>query len=86
MPYPPSAARLLKTHARRSFVHLNCDHCSHAMLLAVSARKGGFVCAGIFTDCEFEDAQRFISAEKISIDDVIDAHNALQFDNFLEMR
>lgn len=56
------------------------------MLLAISARKGGFVCAGIFTDCEFEDAQRFISAEKISIDDVIDAHNALQFDNFWEMR
>ena len=86
MPYAQTAARAISGRSKKRFVHVTCAHCAHAMLLAVTARKGGFVCAGVFTDCSFEDAQRFIFGEKISIDDVIDAHNALQFDNFLEIR
>lgn len=86
MPYGQEAARVLKTVSRRKIVHLTCEFCSHSMLISLIQRKGGFVCAGMFTDCGPEDAQKFIEAEKISIDDVIDAHNALQFDNFMEMR
>lgn len=66
--------------------HQICGGCGRAMLFAWRQRRGGWVCAGLFTDCTAEEAKRFIFAEKISVNDVLGAHNALQFDNFFKMR
>lgn len=55
------------------------------MLLSVKKSRGGITCAGIMTDCEFEDAVRFLKADKISIDDVIRVHTALELDNFMKI-
>jgi len=86
MPYVPTSARILPGRSQKRIVHIWCQHCEHSLLFSVTLRQNGVVCAGIFTDCEYEDAKRLLFGDKISVDDVISVHAALQFDNFLEMR
>jgi hypothetical protein len=80
--YQQQHIRLLKRDAVQSLYHVHCAQCSHDMLVSIFKKKGGILCAGIFTDCVFEDAKRFLDGEKVSIDDVISVHKALKFDNF----
>lgn len=83
--YRESDVRLLRRERIQSLYHVYCSECCHAMLVSIIKKKGGILCAGVFTDCIFEDAQRFLDAEKVSIDDVISVHKALKFDNFGKM-
>lgn len=63
--------------------HLHCTKCDRSMLLKVKKYRDGLECAGIFTDCDFEDAKQFLGREAISVDDVIGVHLALELDNFI---
>ncbi len=56
------------------------------MLFCVERQAESVLARGIFTDCEQEESKQFWEAPVISIDDVLAAHHALQFDNFLKMR
>ena len=83
--YRRQDANLVRQESQLSIVHISCAECRHAMLLSVKKSRGGITCAGIMTDCEFEDAVRFLKADKISIDDVIRVHTALELDNFMKI-
>ena len=85
-PYRTSAARLVKRSAKKSVIHISCARCKQAMLLGVTKRREGIICAGLLTDCNFNDSIRFLKAEKVSVDDVINTHRALKLDKFLEIR
>ncbi|MDP2631281.1 MAG: hypothetical protein Q8P30_00755 [Candidatus Uhrbacteria bacterium] len=81
--YSASDAQMVKHESKRTIMHIMCSICNHAMLLTVSRSREGIMCAGILTDCDFEDAIKFVDADSVSIDDVINAHRSLTLDKFL---
>ncbi len=80
--YAAASVAPISQRGQTSLLHLTCDSCQHAMILSLRRSPQGLVCAGIVTDCSAEDAKRFASSEPISVDDVIEAHEALQLDKF----
>lgn len=80
------APEVIEEGRERRILHQTCSACGRAMLLSFRLRPGGWVCAGLFTDCAADEVKRLFFGEKISVNDVLGAHNALQFDNFLKMR
>lgn len=86
LPYPDSSVKAVGATKKGRVMHLTCQYCLRSMLISVLKTNSGLTCAGIFTDLDYEEAVRFRQAEKISVDDVLHAHHALKFDNFLEMR
>ena len=75
--YPCSNVRLLTQTPQQTLFHLSCQQCHHAMLFSVQRRTDGVMCAGIMTDCSFEDAKRFHAQDVVSIGDVMAVHEAL---------
>ena len=65
--------------------HLICPICTRAMIFSLQNYPQGIAAAGLFTDCNFSDAQRFINAQAVSADDVISVHSALKLDNFFNI-
>lgn len=61
----------------REIVHAFCPHCHRAMLFAIERRPERMSCIGLFTDCDAEDARRFLKKPKISLDDVLRIHELL---------
>ena len=57
---------------------MTCDQCFHAMIFAIMKRHTGVVCSGMITDCSFDDAERSLAQETVSIDDGIEIHEALK--------
>jgi hypothetical protein len=47
------------------------------MLFAIERREGQIACMGLFTDCDATDAKRFLEKSRISLDDVLRAHELL---------
>lgn len=86
LPYSNKAVTLIKKEEFRRILHVFCEYCQHSMMLSVEKRDHGIVCGGLITDFDILDAKRFVGGEKISADDVLSAHQALKFDNFLKMR
>ncbi len=80
--YAAASIAAVKIQGSTSFLHLTCQSCEHSMMLSLRRRREGLVCAGIVTDCNLEDARRFADSEPISVDDVIEMHEALQLDKF----
>lgn len=79
--YETSAVKVLERKRRRVSLHVTCAKCKRAMLLSVTRGGSGMTCAGIFTDCIFEDAKRFHASEKVTPDDVLAVHQVLRSEN-----
>jgi len=84
--YHQQDARLIQKQGSTSIFHLSCWSCQSALLISIKRRPSGIVCSVVITDCNYEDAVKFKQSPKISVDDVIEAHNALELDNLIEIR
>lgn len=82
--YRSDAGRVVAQQEGETIMHLSCEVCRHALLIAVRAKQGGISCTGVITDLAYEDALTFWNSAKISVDDVIQAHTALKLDKFLK--
>ena len=71
---------------RRSVMYLLCASCQRALLVSVVRKEDGVLCTGVFTDCSGEDAKRAFSGDVVSTDDILEAHEALKLDKFLQIR
>jgi hypothetical protein len=81
-PYETERINQIKAKKRSTFVHAKCRECQNAMMLHIRYRKEGLECAGILTDWSASDARRFLEGDKVSVDDVIEMHEACSLDNF----
>ncbi|PIQ67977.1 hypothetical protein COY25_00405 [Candidatus Uhrbacteria bacterium CG_4_10_14_0_2_um_filter_41_7] len=63
-------------------IFAKCSGCNRTTKLNFALNPSETVCFATLTDLSFEDANNFLNNEAISIDDVIQVHKALKFDNF----
>lgn len=82
--FASSGTRVVAREGSQTIMHLQCEVCRQAMLLSVKERPRGISCTGTITDLSFQDALAFWNGEKVTADDVIQAHTALQLDKFLK--
>ncbi len=76
--YDGERLRTLKKDARKEMLHATCLQCSRAMLYTIERSEQNISCVGIFTDCDAQDALRFMHRRRISPDDVLSVHLALE--------
>lgn len=70
--YPADRVREVMREGQRFVLHATCAVCEDALILSVQKRQGGVACAGLLSDCTFEDALRFAKAPRITADQVLD--------------
>lgn len=75
--YDEERLRTLKKEGRREVLHATCLQCSRAMYYTIERSEQNISCFGLFTDCDAQDALRFMSRKRISLDDVLSVHVAL---------
>lgn len=80
------AIAILQQTTHKSVFHFCCQDCHQAMLFTVQQNRAGLSCAGIITDLTAVEAKSFLDSSKISINDVIQVHEALKLDKFLQIR
>ncbi len=68
-----------------TILHISCGTCRQNMLVSTLKKDGGIICQGMITDLSLDDAKRMLKAGKVSIDDVLSIHEALQLDNFMKI-
>ncbi len=76
--YSEERLRTLKKDARREVLHATCSQCARAMFFTVERSEQNISCVGIFTDCDAQDAMRFMTRMPLTLDDVLSAHLALE--------
>lgn len=81
VPYDGERVRKLSQHKGSELLHASCFGCRRAMMFVVERREGHVACVGIFTDCDVADAKKFLEKPKISLDDVLRAHELLSQKN-----
>ncbi len=59
---------------KKTMLHVTCEHCGGKTLVAISVTPFGMVSLGVLTDLDQSEAKRAFSAEPISADQVIAAH------------
>lgn len=72
--YPIDRVREVMRKGQRFVLHATCSSCEDALILSVQKHQGGAACAGLLSDCSYEDAVRFAKAPRITTDQVLDAH------------
>lgn len=60
---------------RRTTLHFTCEHCGGKSLVSVSMTPFGVISFGILTDLERAEAERYLGAEPVSVDQVLAAHH-----------
>ncbi len=76
--YRTEDLRELRERQGSQITHATCRDCQRAMLFAVDRRTSQVVCVGLFSDCDAEDAARFDHDQKITLDEVLNAHVSLR--------
>ncbi len=76
--YDGERLRTLKKDGRKEVLHATCLQCFRAMFYTIERFEQNISCVGIFTDCDAQDALRFMSRKRISPDDVLSVHLALE--------
>ena len=77
IPYDPERVQTISHMNQRDVVHATCLSCQRAMVFAIERREEHVACVGLFTDCDADDARRFLERPKISLDDVLRVHELL---------
>lgn len=77
LPYDAPRVRLILSKDDRDLIHATCYGCHRAMMFSVERKEEHVSCVGLFTDCDAQDAMRFLGKPKISLDDVLRIHELL---------
>jgi hypothetical protein len=77
-PYALKDLRALSSESGKELCHALCQSCSRAMFYAFDQAPGSVVGLGLLTDCDGEDAARFLKAPKITLNEVLEAYEALE--------
>jgi hypothetical protein len=75
--YNPMEARVLGEQGETHLLHVQCRKCQHSILALVLVNHVGASSVGLLTDLSYEDVVRLRSARRVSVNDVIDVHEAL---------
>lgn len=67
----------MKQVGGKEVVHATCQACKRAMVFSVERKQESVSCVGMFTDCDAEDYARFSQADRITLNDALEAHIAL---------
>ncbi len=59
-------------------VHTDCERCKSSVVFSISMDGQEIFSVGMVTDLTSKDAQRFQSAESITVDEIIDFHDFLE--------
>lgn len=76
--YDGERLRTLKRSEGREVLHATCQQCFRAMFYTIERFEQHIACVGLFTDCDAQDAVRFMSRKRLSLDDVLVAHSILK--------
>lgn len=75
--YDPLEARILEEEANAHLVYIKCRSCQATVLAVIVTNNLGISSVGLITDLNGDDILKFKSAEAISCDDVLEAHQLL---------
>ena len=75
--YNPLEARVLEANEDRHLVHIRCQKCSNAILALLTISRSGVSSVGLVTDLTYDDVVKFKESDEVSVDDVLDTHEAL---------
>lgn len=76
--YPEKDVRSLAGSHGKDLCHALCTTCKRAMFFSFERQPGAILGLGLLTDCDSEDAIRFSKAPKITLDEVLEAYEALE--------
>ncbi|OGL79723.1 hypothetical protein A3J43_03405 [Candidatus Uhrbacteria bacterium RIFCSPHIGHO2_12_FULL_54_23] len=76
--YAAEHVRVLSASERGSLVSFTCGACKLGVLVVIAPMPFGLMGTGVPTDCSPDEALRFMNAEEVSADDVIEAHTLLK--------
>lgn len=76
--YDEERLRTLHKEGRREVLHATCLQCFRAMYYTIERSEQNISCFGLFTDCDAQDALRFMTRKPISLDDVLFVHLVLE--------
>lgn len=72
------AAKILEERDEAHLIHIQCKKCQSSIVALVLTNGLGVSSVGLVTDLTGEDAQKFVSSPKVSIDDVLMVYTAFQ--------
>lgn len=76
--YNPMEARLLEQEEDSHLLHVQCKKCRSSILVLLMASQSGVSSVGMVTDLTPEDVLRLREGEPVSVDDVLEIHQALE--------
>ncbi len=76
--YLESDVRTLGGNYSKDLCHALCRNCGRAMFYSFEQKPGSIIGLGLLTDCDTEDALRFIRAPKITLNEVLEAYEAIE--------
>jgi DNA-directed RNA polymerase alpha subunit len=75
--YNPIEARILEEGQSSHLVFIKCRECVSAVLAVIVSNNMGISSIGLITDLSAEDIAKFKLSGKVSVDDIIEAHQFL---------
>lgn len=81
--YGPEAAKLFAKNETASLVHITCAACGSGFVAMIVLLGQGLSSVGMVTDLTLADAVRLHKAEPITVDEMIEAYQEMQQENFL---
>lgn len=82
--YQPVSAKVIEEKDNAHLVYIRCKKCLSSVLAVVITGSAGISSMCLVTDLNSEDIRRFQHAERLSIDDVIDIHEAVSSRDFAQ--
>lgn len=76
--YGDKDVRRLSESEGKDLCHALCRSCNRAMFYSFERKPGAILGLGLLTDCDSEDAMRFAEAPKITLEEVLEAYEALE--------
>lgn len=76
--YNPMEAKMLGEDGETRLLHVHCRKCQHAILALVLTNQVGASSVGLLTDLSYEDVLKFRSAQRVTVNDVMDIHAILE--------
>ena len=81
--YNASSAKLFSRSDQATLVHLTCTNCASYFVAMVLLVGQGVSSVGMVTDLSFNDVKRLYQSEPLTTDEMIEAHEELQKNNFI---
>ncbi|PIS05579.1 MAG: hypothetical protein COT81_00250 [Candidatus Buchananbacteria bacterium CG10_big_fil_rev_8_21_14_0_10_42_9] len=75
--YNPIKAQVLEEQDGAHLVYIKCNKCHSSIIVLVMTNSLGVSSVGLVTDLNGEDVLKFKSSDSVSVDDVIEMHDAV---------